>query len=140
MEFGLFVQGYIPGPNAHDPEHEHVALMGLEMMGFARTNLDAIWIDPVEYQAQLAKAVHLLAQHGFNLSICNHQLCTLPEELWPYARKSFSDWKNEYLDVCTPCAVRSQCGGFFSSAAVRHSAHIRPVVGRPAIEDCLGVQ
>jgi len=27
VEFGLFVQGYIPGPNAHDPEHEHAALM-----------------------------------------------------------------------------------------------------------------
>ena len=27
MEFGLFVQGYVPGPNAHDPEHEHAALI-----------------------------------------------------------------------------------------------------------------
>lgn len=27
MEFGLFVQGYIPGPKAHDPEAEHTALV-----------------------------------------------------------------------------------------------------------------
>ncbi len=27
MEFGLFIQGYIPGPAAHDPEAEHNAFM-----------------------------------------------------------------------------------------------------------------
>jgi alkanesulfonate monooxygenase SsuD/methylene tetrahydromethanopterin reductase-like flavin-dependent oxidoreductase (luciferase family) len=27
LEFGLFVQGYVPGPNAHDSEHEHTALV-----------------------------------------------------------------------------------------------------------------
>jgi len=32
---------------------DHVAIMGLELMGFAKANLDAIWIDPVDYQTQL---------------------------------------------------------------------------------------
>jgi alkanesulfonate monooxygenase SsuD/methylene tetrahydromethanopterin reductase-like flavin-dependent oxidoreductase (luciferase family) len=27
MEFGLFVQGYLPGPQAHDPDREHAALL-----------------------------------------------------------------------------------------------------------------
>ena len=27
MEFGLFIQGYVPGPAAHDTEQEHAALM-----------------------------------------------------------------------------------------------------------------
>ena len=27
MEFGLFLNGYIPGPAAHDPELEHLSLM-----------------------------------------------------------------------------------------------------------------
>lgn len=27
MEFGLFVQGYVPGPKAHDTDAEHTALM-----------------------------------------------------------------------------------------------------------------
>ena len=30
--------------------------MGLEMIGFARANMDDIWIDPVEYKEQLAEA------------------------------------------------------------------------------------
>ena len=34
---------------------DHVALMGLEMTGFAKTNADALWIDPVEYQPQLVE-------------------------------------------------------------------------------------
>ena len=28
MEFGIFIQGYVPGPDAQDPEAEHEALMG----------------------------------------------------------------------------------------------------------------
>src|SRR5262249_29626197 len=39
---------------------DHVALMGLELMGFARANLDALWIDPLDYAAQLAEAAFTL--------------------------------------------------------------------------------
>ncbi len=34
--------------------------MGLELMGFAKSNLDAIWIDPVEYQPELREATEWL--------------------------------------------------------------------------------
>ena len=27
MEFGLFFNGYLPGPAAHDPDSEHLMLM-----------------------------------------------------------------------------------------------------------------
>ena len=27
MEFGLFLQGYVPGPGAHDPDAEHQAFL-----------------------------------------------------------------------------------------------------------------
>jgi hypothetical protein len=30
-------------------------------------------------------------------------------------RKSISDWKNEYLDVCKGCTKMDECGGFFTS-------------------------
>lgn len=113
------------------PFVNHVALMGLEMMGYVRMNMDALWIDPVAYQSQLTDAVQLLNQHGLQVSIYNHQLCTLPQELWPYARKSISDWKNEYLDVCGECDVQHECGGFFFSASIRHSTHIQPLKDTP---------
>jgi hypothetical protein len=109
------------------PFAAHVAIMGLEMFGFTRINLDRLWIDPVEYRAELALAVETLALAGMNVSIYNHQLCTIPRELWPFAARSISDWKNVYFDECDGCDVRSQCGGFFESSTLKRSAHITPV-------------
>lgn len=106
---------------------DHVALMGLEMTGFTLANLGELWIDPWDYQDQLADAVHQLDSARIRTSIYNHQLCTISRNLWPFARRSISDWKNEYLAECDACAVRSECGGFFSTATRRRSRHIRPV-------------
>jgi len=107
------------------PFVNQVALMGLEMTGFTKVNLDALWIDPVEYQHQLCAAVTELNQSDIKVMIYNHQLCVLAQELWPFARKSISDWKNIYLPECQQCFVRESCGGFFASAGVRYSSHIR---------------
>ena len=117
------------------PFVSHVALMGLEMMGYVRMNMEALWCDPVDYQAHLLRAVETLDHHGLNVSIYNHQLCVLPTALWPFARKSISDWKNEYADECQQCAVRERCGGFFSSAKVRRSQGVRPFETDPCPED-----
>jgi His-Xaa-Ser system radical SAM maturase HxsC len=108
------------------PFAAHVALMGMEMFGFVHRNMDELWIDPYDYQAELWEATESLFLSGMNVSIYNHQLCVLDEGLWPFARKSISDWKNIYLDECGRCALREQCGGLFQSAAKRHSAHIKP--------------
>jgi hypothetical protein len=106
-----------------------VALMGLEITGYTIPNLEALWIDPVEYQKELEAATLFLAARGMAVSIYNHQLCTVPERLWAYCRKSISDWKNQYLPICDTCAVRQECGGFFASGVNRrYSAHIRPLV------------
>ncbi len=107
---------------------DHVALMGLELTGFARANLDALWIDPHDYQGELYEAVSHLAVRRIRVSIYNHQLCVLDPRLWPYARKSISDWKNEYLEECKGCLRRQECGGFFSSAKLRYSSHIKAFV------------
>ena len=109
----------------------HVALMGLKMTGFTKANLDALWIDPAEYQDELGEAVEILDASRIRVSIYNHQLCLLPESLWRYSRQSISDWKNIYLPECEGCAVRERCGGFFASATLRHSAHIRKFTESP---------
>jgi His-Xaa-Ser system radical SAM maturase HxsC len=108
------------------PFVEHVALMGLEPIGFARTNIRALWADPVDYRDELQAAVDELACHGINVSIYNHQLCVLPERLWQFARQSISDWKNIYLPVCEGCSVQDRCAGFFHSATRSHSRGISP--------------
>jgi His-Xaa-Ser system radical SAM maturase HxsC len=111
------------------PFTAHVTFMGLEMFGFTNKNLDDLWIDPHDYQSELRGAVVLLHASGMNVSIYNHQLCVLGEDLWPFARKSISDWKKAYLPKCDGCDVRDQCGGFFQSGTKRHSGFIRPLQG-----------
>ena len=108
------------------PFVSHVALMGLEMTGFTKANLDALWIDPIDYQAELAEAVDILEWAGLPASIYNHPLCVLPERLWGVARHSISDWKNVYMPECAGCSKMRECGGFFASAPLRYSAHIKP--------------
>jgi His-Xaa-Ser system radical SAM maturase HxsC len=107
------------------PFVSHVALMGLEVTGFARANLPGLWVDPVEYQAELTEAVEILAGSELPVSIYNHQLCVLPQPLWEYSQRSISDWKNSYIAECEGCAVRSDCGGFFTTSGGRYSAHIQ---------------
>jgi hypothetical protein len=65
-----------------------------------------------------------LDRAGIVVSIYNHQLCTLNAPLWPFARKSVSDWKNAYFDECAACGQRDVCGGFFASSAMRRSRGI----------------
>jgi His-Xaa-Ser system radical SAM maturase HxsC len=113
------------------PFASHVALMGMEMFGFANRNIDELWIDPYEYQPELVEATETLFQSGMNVSLYNHQLCVLDRRLWPFAKKSISDWKNIYLEECGKCTIRDLCGGLFQSAAKRHSKHIAPFLSEP---------
>jgi His-Xaa-Ser system radical SAM maturase HxsC len=106
---------------------DHVALMGLEITGFTRANMPELWIDPWDYRQELWAAVNLLDSYRINTSIYNHQLCVLDRRAWRFARKSISDWKNEYLPECTDCKEQQNCGGFFSSTIAKHSKHIKPV-------------
>lgn len=96
------------------PFASHVAFMGLEITGFAKGNLEDLWVDPEEYAERLESAVTQLAAAGLNVSVYNHQLCRLPPALWPFCRQSISDWKNEFAPECDRCDVKAACGGFFA--------------------------
>ena len=106
------------------PFVEHVALMGLEYVGYTPRNIGELWIDPHSYQTELAEAVKLLAVRGVPVSIYNHQLCVLDKALWPYAQKSISDWKSLYLPECERCSALNDCGGLFKWAVKKHSDYI----------------
>jgi His-Xaa-Ser system radical SAM maturase HxsC len=97
------------------PFASQVVLMGMEMYGLVHQNMDALWIDPIEYQDQLEEATLALARGGIRVMLYNHQLCVLRKSLWPFAVKSISDWKNTYIALCADCVVRERCGGFFQS-------------------------
>ncbi len=110
------------------PFVDQVALMGLEMTGLARPNSAEVWIDPADYQRELLDATQILATAGVVTRIYNHQHCVLDERLWPYAVRSISDWKNDYLDICRQCSVRDACGGVFTTSGNRLSQQLRPIL------------
>jgi His-Xaa-Ser system radical SAM maturase HxsC len=118
---------------------EHIALMGLEYTGYTPRNIEALWIDPYDYQDELEEAVAYLAVRNMTVSIYNHQLCVLRPSLWSYARKSISDWKTLYLPECETCSALSACGGLFQWAVKKHSDHIRSIsLSQPGVaQKCL---
>ncbi len=109
------------------PFVDHVALMGLENTGFALANQDLLWIDPIDYRADLTEAVRILSSANVHVSVYNLPLCLLDCEIWPFAVQSISDWKNAYLPICDTCVVRDQCAGFFSTGRMRESRGVTPV-------------
>jgi His-Xaa-Ser system radical SAM maturase HxsC len=105
---------------------DHIALMGLEFMGFAKTNFNELWIDPFNYQNELKSAVEIFSRYGMRVSIYNTPLCLIPESIRKYSVCSISDWKNDFLDECNNCSAKEKCGGFFSSNLGKVSEHIKP--------------
>ncbi|GAA4443421.1 His-Xaa-Ser system radical SAM maturase HxsC [Ravibacter arvi] len=95
---------------------ERVAFMGLEYIGYTPFNDQLLWIDPLDFQEELHDAVVLLDDLGINVSIYNLPLCLLPKEVRRFAIKSISDWKREYLTMCTGCALKTDCGGVFGTS------------------------
>lgn len=105
----------------------HVALMGLEVTGNARKNVDLLWIDPFEYRKELLIACKYLIRYNLHFSIYNHPLCVVPESLRKFCRQSISPWKKVYMDICEKCSVKSSCGGFFITSAPYYTKYVTPL-------------
>lgn len=110
------------------PFTQHVALMGIENTGLAKKNYEALWVDPADYQDQLALAAHFLDIRGLAVSIYNLPLCVLEPSLGKFYRQSISDWKNMFIDTCQVCSAKHACAGFFKSHSPRwQSRDIHPL-------------
>lgn len=110
------------------PFLEHVTFMGMENTGLALQDFDNVWMEPSEYMTELSESVHFLSARKMNVSIYNTPLCLLPEDLWDFARKSISDWKNQYSQECTGCSKIEECAGFFTTSKHPHSLNIKPIL------------
>lgn len=109
------------------PFVDHVALMGLENTGFAIANDGVLWIDPLDYQEQLAAGIDVLSAAGVNVSIYNLPLCVLDPSIRQFSVQSISDWKNAYVAECDDCSARRECAGFFSTGRPKFSRGIAPI-------------
>jgi len=105
----------------------HIAFMQMEPIGYAKENLNELWIDPIDYQAQLEDSILILQNRNMSVSIYNTQLCLLSEKIRKYAVQSISDWKNIYLTECDNCSQKTVCPGLFESAKNIHSRAISAI-------------
>lgn len=103
----------------------HISFMGLEDTGYSIKNHERVWIDPIDFQVQLEKAVISLATWGLDVSIFNLPLCFLPSSLHEFARKSISDWKVKYLEECSFCLMKDICCGLFATSKGEYK--IKPI-------------
>lgn len=93
-----------------------VALMGMEDTGYATKNAKHIWIEPIEYNRQLCKAVDIMDGWAIPVTIFNIPLCLLPHKYHQYAAQSISDWKTKYLNICDECLLKEKCCGLFATS------------------------
>ena len=93
-----------------------IAFMRMEQTGYAEKNAKKVWIEPIDFQKELFDAVKYLADWNYRVSIFNLPLCLLPIYLHDYARKSISDWKNRFAQICNSCVLKMDCCGFFSTS------------------------
>lgn len=107
---------------------KHVALMGMENMGLAKLNRDAVFIDPWDYKDVLSEAVKRLKLYGIDVRIFNLPLCVVNTDTQPYCAQSISDFKNSWHPDCEACSQRQSCCGFFSSSTEKFflTRHIQP--------------
>lgn len=94
-----------------------VAFMGMEKTGYSVKNKEYIWAEPKDYVSYLKDAVSILSGWEMGVAIYNIPLCLLPQECWKVAKKSISDWKTQYLEMCDNCSVKSDCCGLFSTSS-----------------------
>lgn len=92
------------------------AFMGMEYVGFAVSHSNRIWVEPKDYVEQLTTAVSELSSWNLYVDIYNIPLCLLPERMHKFAKKSISDWKNNYLDICNNCIKKDECCGVFTTS------------------------
>lgn len=93
-----------------------ISFMGLEDTGYSIKNHNKIWIDPIDYQKELEKAVINLAEWKLDVSIFNIPHCLLKPSLYKFAKRSISDWKVTYIDTCSECSKKNECCGLFSTS------------------------
>ncbi|MCX6127435.1 MAG: His-Xaa-Ser system radical SAM maturase HxsC [Proteobacteria bacterium] len=105
---------------------DQVALMGLEAMGFGKSNFQSLWIDPGLLIPKVDEAIGILHRARIRTMVYNLPLCVLGDISQTHSVRSISDWKNEYLEECDSCTKKAECCGFFFSTKQHYKNLIKP--------------
>lgn len=106
-----------------------VNFVGLEMCGNAARNRNDVWIDyPIAFNS-MKNAIDILCSESINVGIYNFPLCSVNESYRPLCRRSISDYKIVYDQLCSECTLRPICGGIFKSTYILEHPEVNPVKG-----------
>ncbi len=98
------------------PGVDCVKIMGIEMLGNAHINQEKLWIPYREAFAMSQSAIRKLVLHGTDVALYNFPLCAVDKEYWNITRKSISEWKIRFPELCDECQVKDACGGLFAGS------------------------
>ena len=97
------------------PTVDVVSIMALEKKGWAVKNWTEIFIPYGDLLSiEIGKVVQRLSASNINVNLFNYPLCKIKDNLWEFASKSISDWKNIYRDECEKCSKKEKCCGLFA--------------------------
>ncbi len=115
-----FIAKYLPSAYV-------VNFVGLEMCGNAARNRKDVWIDyPVAFSS-MKNAIDILCFESIDVGIYNFPLCSVDEKYRPLCRRSISDYKIVYDQLCSECTLRPICGGIFRSTYILKHPEVNPV-------------
>jgi His-Xaa-Ser system radical SAM maturase HxsC len=89
------------------------AIMQLENIGFGRANWQRLFFDHSRDFTMIGRAFDIALARGIDARLYNFPLCSIPQTYRAYAPPTISDWKRKYLPICTECAMRDACSGYF---------------------------
>ena len=103
------------------------AFMGMEMMGNAVKNIDAVWIPYADAVAACEPVLEKLIVAGIDAMLFNYPLCLLHKKYWFLAKQSISPYKVRFYEQCDNCLVKGTCSGFFQSTKNIKQTDVKPV-------------
>ncbi len=109
------------------PGVDCVKIMGIEMLGNAHINQEKLWIPYREAFAMSQSAIRKLVLHGIDVALYNFPLCAVDKEYWNITRKSISEWKIRFPELCDDCQVKDACGGLFAGSYRFAQKNVVPV-------------
>ena len=110
------------------PAINKINFLGLEVMGNAYHNKDAVWMEFDEIKKWVENAAEYCILKGVEPAIFNYPLCMFDEKYWYCYKKTITGYKVRYFPECDICKVKTECGGFFSSTFHNTQYKVRPVI------------
>lgn len=112
------------------PLVESVKIMGMEMTGSAAVNKELLWISYEDAFQASKQAIMELIDNEIDVALYNFPLCTVDEPFRMLCKKSITDYKIRFADICTKCTLRDACGGVFAGTFRLVENNLRPEVGK----------